>query len=266
MALSLYFHPLSSACHKVLIALYELQLPFEPRLLNLGDSQERARFAALWPTGKMPLLIDGSRIVPETTIIIEHLTRQHAGAQTLLPSDPEAALEVRLLERLLDLYVMVPMQAIVGDKLRAEGERDPTGVAKARDTLSMAYELIEQRLAARTWAAGDEFSMADCTAAPALFYAATLVPFAPGQVRLAAYFERLLQRPSVARTLDEARPFFPFYPFSDRLPERFMPRPQTADPVSALPGSATVPADASGVAGAAEMPATMAATRSSERP
>lgn len=222
MALTLHHHPLSSHCHKVLIALYELDIPFEGRFLNLGDAEERARFLALWPTGKMPLLEDDGLVVPETTIIIEHLVLHHAlGAQTLIPVDPRAALEVRLMERLLDLYVMMPMQAIVADRLRAKADRDALAVAQARATLAIAYGLLEQRLAGREWMAGDAFSMADCTAAPALFYATTLVPLADTQPRLAGYFERVVARPSVARVLAEAGPYFQYYPFSERLPRRY---------------------------------------------
>lgn len=224
MALTLHFHPLSSCCHKVLIALYELGAPFEGRLLDLGDDGQRAAFLALWPTGKMPLLQDGSRVVPETSIIIEYLSRHHApGGQQLLPADAEAGLEVRLMDRLLDLYVMTPMQAIVADRLRAEPDRDPIAVAKARETLAMAYAMLDERLAGRDWIAGGQFSMADCAAAPALFYAFTLVPLPARHQRLAAYFERLLARPSVARTLAEAQPYFAFYPFREALPARFLP-------------------------------------------
>ena len=223
MALRLYFHPLSSYCQKALIALYELAIPFEACFLNLGDATERANFLALWPTGKMPLLLDGERVVPETSIIIEYLVQQHARPeQTLVPTEADAALEVRMMERLLDLYVMVPMQAIVADKLRAEGDRDPIAVNKARATLAMAYGLLEQRLADRTWAAGAHFSMADCAAAPSLFYAFTLVPLPAEHPKLAAYFERLLERASVARTLDEARPYFKYYPYCEALPARFL--------------------------------------------
>lgn len=222
MALCLHFHPLSSCCQKVLIALYELRVPFEGRLLDLGDEGERREFVGLWPTGKMPLLRDGARVVPETSIIIEYLVQHHAaGGQALLPADPEAALEVRLMDRLLDLYVMTPMQAIVADHLRAEPDRDPIAVDKSRGTLAMAYGLLDERLAGRDWMVGPHFSMADCAAAPALFYAFTLVPPGARHQRLAAYFERLLLRPSVARTLDEARPYFAFYPFRDALPARF---------------------------------------------
>ncbi|RYF38383.1 MAG: glutathione S-transferase family protein [Comamonadaceae bacterium] len=227
MALTLHFHPLSSHCHKVLIALYELGTPFQPRVLDLGDAQQRAAFLALWPTGKMPLLQDGDRVVPETTVIVEYLTQHHAPAgQTLLPADAQEALEVRLMDRLVDLYVMHPMQAIVADRLRAEAGRDPIAVAKARETLAMAYGLLEQRLAdpqagERAWIAGPQFSLADCTAAPSLFYATTLVALGPRHPRLAAYFERLLARPAVARVIDEARPFFQYYPYREALPARF---------------------------------------------
>jgi len=224
MGLSLYYHPLSSSCWKVLIALYESGIPFEPRFLDLGDPRQRADFVALWPTGKMPLLIDGEHVVPETSIIIEYLSHHYAPAgQGLLPVEGDAALEVRLMDRVLDLYVMMPMQAIVGDRLRAEADRDPTGVAKARETLAMAYGLIERKLGARTWMAGEPFSMADCTAAPALFYATTLVPLSAAYPRLRDYLERVLQRPSVARVLDEAKPYFQYYPYREALPAQFAP-------------------------------------------
>lgn len=224
MALSLYFHPLSSFCHKVLIAVDELGVEIERRLLNLGDAAERAAFLAHWPTGKMPLLIDGDRVVPETSVIIEYLSQRHAVPdRSLVPTDAEAALEVRLMDRLLDLYVMLPMQAIVGDRIRAEADRDPIAVAKARETLAMAYGMLDERLADRAWMAGDTFTMADCAAAPSLFYADTLAPIPASHRRLAAYFERLMARPSVMRTLEEARPFFKFYPYRELLPARYRP-------------------------------------------
>ena len=220
--LTLHFHPLSSYCHKVLIALDELGIQADKRLLNLGDPAERAAFLALWPTGKMPLLIDRGEVIPETSIIIEHLQRKHAAAgRSLIPNSAEEALDVRLWDRLLDLYVMTPMQALTGDLLRAEGERDPIGVARARDMLRSSYAMLERHLEGREWLAGGAFSMADCAAAPALFYAVTYVPMAREHRHLAAYFERLLERPSVARTIDEARPYFKYFPGRAGLARRF---------------------------------------------
>jgi glutathione S-transferase len=221
-ALTLHVHPLSSCCQKVLIALDELGVVAEKRLLNLGDPEQRAAFLALWPTGKMPLLIDDGQAVPETSIIIEHLQRRHAApGRSLIPDGADEAQAVRLWDRLFDLYVMTPMQALTADLLRAEAERDPPGVARARATLSSAYAMIDRQLEGRSWVAGRAFSMADCAAAPALFYAMTYVPLAPAHGRLAAYFERLLQRPSVARVIDEARPFFKHYPGRQGLQARF---------------------------------------------
>lgn len=221
MALTLHFHPLSSYCQKVLIALYERGLPFETQLVNLGDAAARAAFLDLWPTGKMPLLVDDGRAVPETSIIIEYLER-HRGGPSLLPGSVDGDLEARLWDRLFDCYVMTPMQAIVADRLRAAAERDPLAVPQAQATLAMAYSLIDRHMAGRPWAAGERFSLADCAAAPALFYASTVVPFAPQHHNLATYFERLVERPSVARTLAEARPFFKYYPVKEAIPARFM--------------------------------------------
>ncbi|TWO73027.1 glutathione S-transferase family protein [Caenimonas sedimenti] len=223
MPLVLHYHPLSSFCHKVLIALYELELPFEPRLLNLGDAAAVDAYRKLWPTAKMPLLEDDGRVVPETSIIIEHLARRVGGTQRLLPlDDAQPSLDVRLWDRLFDHYVMHPMQAIVADRIRGEADRDPLAVSQAREKLVMAYGMIEQRLTdGRTWIAGEAFTMADCAAAPSLFYAETLVHFPADRPKLKAYYDRLLERPSVARTLEEATPFFQYYPYREALPVRF---------------------------------------------
>jgi len=230
-ALTLHYHPLSSYCHKVLIALDVLGGDVDKRLLNLGDPEERAAHLALWPTGKMPLLVDQGRPVPETSIIIEHLQRHHARpGRTLIPTDPDAALQVRLWDRLFDQYVMTPMQALTADLLRPEGDRDPHGVAQARERLSSAYAFIDRQLDGRTWVSGDSFSMADCAAAPALFYAVTYVPLPPEHVHLSTYFDRLMAHPSVALTIDQARPWFKFYPGRAGLARRFF------DPTDASPG------------------------------
>lgn len=221
-ALTLHYHPLSSYCHKVLIALDALDVELDKRLLNLGDPAERSAFLALWPTGKMPLLVDRGRPIPESSIIIEHLQRHHSrSGLALIPDDPEAALEVRLWDRLFDQYVMTPMQALTADLLRPQGERDARGVAQAREGLSCSYAFIDRHLEGRTWVSGEAFSMADCAAAPALFFAVTYVPLAPRHVHLAKYFERLMDHPPVARTIDQARPFLKFYPGRDGLSRRF---------------------------------------------
>lgn len=222
MPLTLHYHPLSSYCHKVLIAIDELAVEVDKQLLNLGDAGERAAYLELWATGKMPLLVDDGRVVPESSIIIEHLQRHHArGDCRLIPGDAEAALDVRLWDRLFDLYVMTPMQAHTSDLLRAEADRDPLNVAEARSKLLMAYGLIDRQLTGRTWATGEAFTMADCAAAPALFYAVTYVPLPPERAQLAAYLERLWARPSVSRVIDAARPFFKYYPGRAGLARRF---------------------------------------------
>jgi glutathione S-transferase len=221
-ALALYYHPLSSYCHKVLIAVDVLGIEIEKRLLNLGDAAERAAYLALWPIGKMPLLVDHGRPIPETSVIIEHLQRHHARpGRTLIPHDPDSALDVRLWDRIFDQYVMTPMQAFTANLLRPEGDRDARGVAQARENLLSAYAFIDRHLEGRTWISGDSFSMADCAAAPALFYAVTYVPLSPQHVHLTAYFERLFDNASVARTIDQARPYFKFYPGRDGLSRRF---------------------------------------------
>lgn len=223
MALQLFSHPLSSYCHKVLIALYELALPFEAVMVNPGDPAERARFLALWPTGKIPLLMDDGQAVPETSVMIEYLQQRHAPGAQLLPHDSKTCLEARLWDRLFDNYVMTPVQSIVGQQLREPVTRDEQAATSAKATLAMAYDLAERHLAdGREWAAGKHFSIADCAAAPSLFYASTLVPFESSQQHLGAYFERLVARASIKRVLEEAQPWFEYYPFKQQIPSRFL--------------------------------------------
>jgi glutathione S-transferase len=223
MALVLHLHPLSSFCHKVLIALYENGTPFEPHIVNLMDELSVAAFKAMWPIGKIPVLRDESRrqTIPETTIIIEYLERHYPGAHPLLPKDEDSRLEARLWDRIFDLYINIPLQKIVADRLRPDGAADPQGVAEAKAMLRKTYDMIEGHMAARNWAAADSFSMADCAAAPALFYAGIVVPFSSTHKNLAAYFERLENRPSFSRVLAEAKPYFHFFPFYEQMPARF---------------------------------------------
>lgn len=223
MTLTLYQHPLASFCHKVLIALYENGTPFESSLVDLLDPEGAARFAALWPVGKMPVLTDSARdvVMPETSIIIEYLDRHYPGGQRLIPDDPDEALQVRLWDRFFDLYVHVPMQKIVTDTLRAPGENDHRGVADARATLGVAYGMADKHFAENSFAAGTAFSLADCAATPALFYGGIVEPFDEKYPHLSAYFERLLERPSVRRVLAEARPYFHMFPYKNLMPARF---------------------------------------------
>lgn len=220
--LVLHQHPLSSYCQKALIALDELGIDAERRFMNPGDPAERAALAALWPTNKIPLLVDNGRPVPESSILIEHLQRHHAApGRLLIPDDPDAALQVRLWDRLFDQYVMTAMQVLTSDLMRAPTERDAVGTARARAALASAYGWIDAHLAGRTWVAGDAFSLADCAAAPSLFYAMAYVPFADTQSHLAAYFERLLARPSVASAIHGARPWLQYFPGRAGLQRRF---------------------------------------------
>ncbi|MDR7333983.1 glutathione S-transferase family protein [Roseateles asaccharophilus] len=222
MALTLHYHPLSSYCWKVLIALYENGTPFKLQGVNLGDPASRDAYAALWPTAKIPLLVDGERVVPESSVQIEYLDYRHPGPVPLIPDDFDAQLQVRLWDRLFDCYVMTPAQRYVAQLLRPEAERDAAALSGIVNDLGKAYDLIESRMGERTWAAGGSFSMADCAAAPSLFYAAVIRPFGPEHPLLAAYFERLLARPSVWRCIVEARPVFPYYPLRHALPARFL--------------------------------------------
>jgi len=213
-SLKLYFHPLSSFCHKVLIALYENGTPFEPHIVDLGDETSRAEFKKIWPIGKFPVLRDEARdrTVPESSIIIEYLDRHYPGPAPLVPEDADLARQTRLRDRFFDLYVNVPMQKIVTDRLRPPGRNDPHGVDEAKALLQTALGLVDEAMGAKTWAMGEFFSMADCAAAPALFYADKVIPLAGAYENAARYLRRLMDRPSYARTLEEAEPYFKLFP------------------------------------------------------
>lgn len=216
MTLRLYYHPFSSFCQKVLVALYEREVPFEGVVLNPGDPEEKAALERLWPMGKFPVLRDEARAVtvPESSLIVEYLDRAHPGPPPLIPADPDAALKARLWDRFFDHYVELPLQKAVGDRLRPEAVRDPHGVEEARATLGRAYDLLENALSdGGPWIGGEALTLADCGAAPALFYAYMVEPFA-GRPRLKAYYVRLRGRPSFARAVDEAREYRNFFPLS----------------------------------------------------
>ena len=219
MPLTLYYHPLSSYCHKVLVALYEQAIEFEKKIIDLTSEADRSVLQALWPPCKFPVIRDHARQrnLAESSVIIEYLDHFHAGKHPLIPADSETALEVRLWDRFFDLHVQTPMQQIVADRLRGtHGD-----LTRERAALMTAYGMLERQLAGRTWVASPDFSLADCAACPALFYASTLLPFPTDYRHLQGYFERLTQRPSFQRVIDEARPYFSLYPFAEAIAQRF---------------------------------------------
>jgi glutathione S-transferase len=209
--LELFAHPFSSYCWKVLIALYENDTPFTYRQIGPDQPENSAALAASWPLGKFPVLLDDGQPVIESSIIIEHLQQRHPGAVRFLPADPDAALQVRLLDRIFDNHVMSQMQRVVNDALRRPERRDEIEVQEAKAALDKAYAWLDDYLDGRIWAAG-EFSLADCAAAPALFYADWVQEIDPAHLNLRAYRARLLVRPSVARAVDEARPYRAWFP------------------------------------------------------
>jgi glutathione S-transferase len=214
MTLVLCYHPLSSFCWKVLVPLYENGTAFEGKLLNLGDPAERDAFRALWPVGKMPVLVDQEhdRVIPETSVIIEWLDHHRRGATRFVPDDPELAREVRLWDRIYDLYVQQPMQRIVFDRLRPPEQKNPAMVAEERELLQRTMAMVDSYVADKHWATGEQFTLADCAAVPALFYADKVEPFEGRWPSALALLERLKARPSVARVLHEAEPYFQYFP------------------------------------------------------
>jgi len=212
MTLKLYSHPFSSYCQKALIPLYENDIPFEYRMLDPGDAVATAELESLWPFKKFPVLVDGDRVIKEASIIVEYLDIHYPGKVRLIPEDPRAALEVRFMDRFFDNYVMTPQGKLVFDRIRKEENRDAQGVAEAKQMLTTSYRWLDGVMRDRHWAAGDTFSLADCAAAPSLFYADWSYPIAAEFEHVLAYRRRLLAHPAFARAVDEARPYRKFFP------------------------------------------------------
>jgi glutathione S-transferase len=215
MSLTLYYHPFASFCQKALIALYEHAIAFEPLLIDLGDPGSRAELERVWPMARFPVLRDEARdaTVPESSLVIAYLDTFYPGPARLIPEDPDTALQVHLLDRLIDNDIALQVTKIVTDHFRPEGGHDPVGVEMAKAQIAKAYAVLEERIGDSGWAIGADFTLADCAAAPALFYANIVQPFA-GRPRIAAYFDRLMARPSFARVVDEARPYRTLFPIS----------------------------------------------------
>lgn len=212
MNLRLYAHPFSSYCQKVLIALYENNVPFEFKMLGPETPGNFAELARMWPLQRFPVLVDDDRIFMEASIIIEHIALHHAEGGRLLPLESKAALEIRFMDRFFDNYVMTPMQRIVGDALRIPDKRDEQTVSEAHALLETAYAWLDGRMMGGGWAAGGDFSLADCAAAPSLFYADWVHPIGSRFAHVLAYRQRLLARPSFARAVNEARPYRKLFP------------------------------------------------------
>jgi len=210
--LALYGHAFSSYTQKVLIALYENDTPFEFRSIGPDTPEHTREWLRRWPLRKFPLLLDGEREVVESSIVIEYLELTRPGKTRFVPSDPMAALDVRFLDRFFDLHVMNPMQHAVSGALTGDPAKRRDALQLAEEKLELAYAWLERHLQGKTWAAGEAFTLADCAAAPSLFYADWTYRIGESYTRLRAYRARLLARPSFARAVDEARYFRPNFP------------------------------------------------------
>ena len=212
MTLKLYMHPLSSYCHKALIAFYENDIPFEMK--RTDDPAVAAALKDMWPVGKFPVLTDEARdwFVPESTIIIEYLAQHFPGRIKLIPDDPDLARQVRMRDRFFDLYLHTPMQKLIGDRLRPADSKDAFGVEEAKKQFATALGMLEGEGGKHRWGMGDAFTMADCAAAPALYFGNIAMPFETTHKQSYAYLRRLMERPSYARVLEEAKPFLHLVP------------------------------------------------------
>jgi glutathione S-transferase len=204
--MKLYFHPLSTYSQKTLIALYEKEAKFTPEIVNLFDPEKAAEYRRMYPVGKIPVLVDDKNFIPESSIIIEYIDGKLDSGPRLIPRDSEHARRTRFHDRTADLYVNDPGATVFFDARKPEGARDPKAVAKAREILDLSFKHLDEHLAKRTWLVGDAFSMADCALAPPLGYLRNTHPFSK-YANLTAYWNRVAERPSVRRVLEEARPY-----------------------------------------------------------
>ena len=210
--IQLFGHPFSSYTWKALIAFWEKDIAFDFRALGPDHPENGEEFAHLWPIGKFPLLLDGGRQVMEATSIIDYLEVAFPQATRLIPEDPLSAQHVRMLDRIFDNYVMEPTQRVVANAMLPERRQDPENVAAAEAALDRIYDWLDAHLAKREWAAFDDFSLADCAAAPSLFYADWVLPIGDTRPHLSAYRGRLLARPTIARAVEGARPYRHLFP------------------------------------------------------
>ena len=218
MSLIVYGHPFSSYTQKVLIALFEAGTAFELREVGDGFPEETQDWLSRWPIGKFPVLAEGARTVAESSIIIEYLDQAHPGSARLVPADPQSALEARFMDRVFDSHVMNVVQLAVDSVLGFLPVSEEDGRRIAGERLARSYAWLDQHLAGRTWAAGEAFSLADCDAAPALFYADWGFPVPDTHAALKAYLLRVLARPSVARAVDGGRPYREWFPLKGERP------------------------------------------------
>ena len=207
MSITLWYHPYSGYGQKAATAAYDLDLPFDLRVVDHMDEAVMAEFQSLSPFGKMPTLVDpdAGRALYESSIVIEYMDRL-AGGGRLIPADPDAALEARLVDRIIDTYGGGPMNRIVLRTFRPEEARDVFGSDEDRAVLARCWDWLEDRLSdGRTWGAGETFTLADCNAS-ILTYARRLIPFGDRPL-LRAWHRRLMDRPSFQRVLADAAPY-----------------------------------------------------------
>ena len=202
--MKLYYAPLSTYCMKALAALHEKDVAFEPVFVNPMNDESWSAFKRIWPIGKIPALeLDDGRLLPEASIIAEYADRVGGGEPRLIPEDPDDALEVRLQDRLMDHYLNDQVVTML-----FEGRKptpDPAVLEKASARLDAMYRVLARNLERRRWAAGDEISLADCAAAPGLFYAPRVHPF-DDYPAIGDYWARLSARPAFERVAAEAQP------------------------------------------------------------
>ena len=209
VSLTLYAHPFSSYCWKVQIALDADGTSYDYRNVDPSNPGVMEELKALWPLGKFPVLVDEGEVVVETSCIIEHLQAKHPGPNAWIPEGGEGR-RVRFLDRFFDLHIQGNMQPTVNHAIWPDGE----GKAAARgiEALRIAYDWLEANLPDSEWAAGHSFTLADCAAAPALFYADWVEEIGEQRPRLNAYRARLLAHSAVSKSVEGARPYRAYFP------------------------------------------------------
>ncbi len=205
--MKLYYHPISTYAQKALIAFYEKSVAFTPELVNLMDEAARGAYRKIYPLGKVPLLVlDDGQWVPESSIIVEYLDTHFSDGPKLIPDEPELSRQVRFKDRMYDLYLNESVAALIFESWKPESERNQELIERSQFRIGVMYDFMEINLDEHTWTNGEIFTLGDCAAAPPLFYAGEMAPF-DERPNIVAYWQRLQERPSIRRVLDEAAPY-----------------------------------------------------------
>ena len=201
----LYYHPLSTYCQKVLVAIHEKGARYKPHIVDLMNPESRDEYRELYPMGKVPLIVlNHGPLIPESSIIIEYL--DGLGGPRMISTDPDVARKTRFKDRFIDLYLSDSVGTLFFENRKPAEAQDAQKIETSRYRIKAAYDFLEYEISDQTWANGEDFSMSDCAAAAALLYAPDVAPY-DDYPSISSYAERLSARDSVRQAREEAAPY-----------------------------------------------------------